>query len=75
MGLEQLLQEPQLTEEQTALRSQFFSATGYGPSDLLSLNYSTHEFLTTNGGRYRLTGDGIQHLAGPPPALEERWDF
>ena len=75
MGLEPLLQEPQLTEEQIALRTQFFSATGYGPSDLLSLNYQSRDFLTRNGGRYRLSAEGIQHLAGPPPALEDRWEF
>jgi hypothetical protein len=74
MGLEPLLQDPQLNEEQIELRSQFFSATGYGPSDLLSLNYETKEFLTRNGGHYRLV-DGIQHLSGPSPYLEDRWDF
>lgn len=75
MGLEPLLQEPTLTKEQIELRSQFFAATGYGPSDLLSLNYESREFLTTNGGRYRLFGAEIQHLAGPPPAMEDRWEF
>lgn len=75
MGLEPLLQELTLTESQVELRSKFFAATGYGPSDILSLNYSTREFLTVNGGRYRITGEGLQHLAGPPPALEDRWEF
>ena len=75
MGLEPLLQELPLTEAQSELRSQFFTRTGYGPSDLLSLNYSTREFLTVNGGRYRLTGEGITHLSGPPPELQERWEF
>jgi len=75
MGLEALLQELPLTEAQSELRSQFFSMTGYGPSDILSLNYSTNEFLTVNGGRYRITREGIQHLSGPPPELNDRWDF
>lgn len=75
MGLEPLLQDLPLTEEQIELRTQFFSATGYGPSDLLSLNYESQEFLTKNGGHYRFTGEGINHLSGPPPALEDRWDF
>ena len=75
MGLEPMLQEIPFTDEQTQLRSQFFEATGYGPSDILSLNYSTREFLTTNGGHYRVVPDGIVQLAGPPAALEDRWDF
>lgn len=75
MGLEQLLQEPQLNDEQNELRAQFFQTTGYGPSDILSLNYISHEFLTCNGGHYRLVGEGIQHIAGPPPSVEDRWDF
>lgn len=75
MGLEPLLQEVQLNEEQVALRAQFFAATGYGPSDLLSLNYNQREFLTINGGRYKFTGKELTHLAGPPPALEDRWEF
>jgi hypothetical protein len=75
MGLEPLLQDMPLTDEQSNVRSQFFEATGYGPSDILSLNYSTREFLTKNGGHYRIVPDGIVHLAGPPPAVEDRWDF
>ncbi len=75
MGLEPMLQEAPLTDEQSTLRSQFFEATGYGPSDILSLNYQYREFLTRNGGHYQLTTDDIVHLAGPPPAIEDRWDF
>jgi len=75
MALEPLLQDPQLNEEQMTLRSQFFSATGYGPSDLLSLNYEMKEFLTSNGGHYQIKDGNIQHLAGPSPFLEDRWDF
>lgn len=75
MGLEPMLQEMPLTDEQRELRSQFFEATGYGPSDILSLNYLHREFLTRNGGHYLFAADDIVHLAGPPPALEDRWDF
>jgi hypothetical protein len=75
MGLEPLLQELQLNDDQVALRSQFFEATGYGPSDLLSINYANREFLTVNGGRYQFTGNELVHIAGPSPALEDRWEF
>jgi len=75
VGLEPLLQDLQLNEGQIALRSRFFEATGYGPSDLLSLNYDSHEFLTMNGGRYKFTGRELIHIAGPSPVLEDRWEF
>ena len=66
MGLEQLVKEPELNKEQSRLRSQFLEATGYGRSDILSLNYETRQFLTFNGGKYRVKKDGtIDHLGGP----------
>jgi hypothetical protein len=77
MALEQMLAEPVLTLEQTTLRSRFFDQSGYGPSDLLSLNYSTGIFLTRNGGKYRVSGDALEWLAGPSPSVEERdqWEL
>lgn len=75
MGLEPLLREVELTREQEELRTRFFELTGYGPSDVLALNYNTETFLTKNGGKYELSSEGIVHLGGPPPALEDRWEF
>lgn len=76
MGLAQLLQEPELSDEQVELKRMFFEATGYGSSDLLSLSFSSRTFLTKNGGKYRVDQDGsITHLAGPPADVEDRWDI
>ena len=74
MGLAPLLVDAEVTTEQAALRDDFLEATGYGSDDLLSLNYSTREFLTRNGGLYRVEEDGqIEHLGGPPPDVEDRF--
>lgn len=78
MPITQLLYEPELTTEQAHLRSEFFQQTGYGPSDLLSLNYETRIFMTRNGGRYRVSEDSsIDWIAGPEPRAEERdqWEL
>lgn len=78
MPITQLLTEPALTTEQAHLRSAFFKESGYGPSDLLSLNYDTRTFLTRNGGKYRVEASGsVTHLAGPPLEVEERdqWEL
>lgn len=77
MAITQLLTEPELTTEQAQLRSAFLEETGYGPSDLLSANYDTQTFLTMNGGKYRIVGSSIKHLAGPPPLVEDRdqWEL
>lgn len=74
MGLEQLLKEPQLNEDQKELRHQFFRTTGYGPSDILSLNYKTRTFLVHSGGSYQVMEDGkIDHLGGPSPNPNDRY--
>lgn len=74
MGLGQLLKEPELNEDQRALRQQFFEETGYGGSDILSLSYNTKSVMTQNGGLYRIKEDGtIDHLAGPSPDPSERF--
>lgn len=78
MAITQLLVDPEVTPEQAHLRSVFFEQTGYGPSDLLSLNYSTRTFLTANGGKYKVLEDGkIDWLAGPSALVEERdqWEL
>jgi hypothetical protein len=74
MGLQQLLESPVLDRPQRTLRQQFFDATGYGPADILSLNYSTRTFLTRNGGKYVVNSDGtIDHLDGPSPDAGDRF--
>ena len=74
MGLAPLLAEPETTEDQKTIREDFLEATGYGSDDLLSLSYATKTFLTRNGGKYKVADDGtIEHLAGPPPEVEDRW--
>lgn len=74
MGLAQLLVEPTLSKDQERLKAEFFEATGYGSSDLLSLNYSTRTFLTTNGGKYQVGSNGsVIRLAGPPVDVEDRF--
>jgi hypothetical protein len=51
----------------------FLRETGYGPSDLLSLNYETRIFLMRNGGKYIFQADGtVTHLAGPSEDPSER---
>lgn len=73
MALQPLLREPQLSDEQSRLRHIFFEESGYGPSDLLSLNYDTRTFMTRNGGIYRVTEDGsIDHISGPSLDLFDR---
>lgn len=61
-----------VTREQAALRHEFFDLTGYGPSDLLSLNYETQTFLTRGGGKYQLEDHQIIHLDGPDWNPNER---
>lgn len=51
--------------ERRKLRNRFLHRSGYGPNDILSLNYSTGVFLTRGGGKYRLKGNRVIHLAGP----------
>jgi hypothetical protein len=76
MSLSALLQEPDLTEPQNRLRRQFLDATGYGSSDILSLNYSTRTFLTRNGGCYKVEEDGtVTHLAGPAVDVDDRFEL
>jgi len=75
MALAPLLQEPQLNESQRLLRHRFFEATGYGSSDVLSLNYDTGIFLTFNGGKYQLVDGEVKHLQGPPVDMEDRMEI
>jgi hypothetical protein len=50
----------------------FLEQTGYGPSDILSLNYETNIFLTRGGGKYQLKNGRVVHLSGPSKDPEER---
>ena len=78
MSLSPLLQErgPELKDDQADLRRQFLDATGYGSSDILSLNYSTRTFLTRNGGCYQVEEDGsITHLYGPAASVDDRFEL
>lgn len=73
MGLAPLLKEAIWSEDQAEMISRFLEVTGYGRDDLLSLSFFTKEFLTRNGGRYRLMDDGaIKHLSGPSVDVEDR---
>lgn len=74
MGLEPLLKSPELTEEQIMLQNRFLEETGYGESDILSLNYDTRTFLTRNGGVYQVNEEGgINHIKGPSVDLWDRF--
>lgn len=75
MALTPLLLEPELNESQRALRRRFFEVTGYGSSDVLSLNYETGIFLTFNGGKYQLVDGDVKHLSGPPVDVEDRMEL
>jgi hypothetical protein len=75
MGLAPLLQEPKLNESQMALRHQFLERTGYGSSDILSLNYGTGIFLMLNGGKYRVIENDVEYIAGPPVDMEDRLEL
>lgn len=59
------------SRQRLALRS-FLEQTGYGPSDILSLNYETNIFLTRGGGKYQLKKDRVIRLAGPSADPTER---
>lgn len=75
MGLAPLLTNVEITDDQRSLREEFLEATGYGSDDLLSLSYNTRTFLTRNGGKYKVLDDGsIDHLSGPPPEVEDRFE-
>ena len=63
---------PILIPKITAQVHYFLKLTGYGPSDILSLSYSTGIFLTRNGGKYRLEDNRIIHMAGPDPDPSQR---
>lgn len=58
--------------EQRHALVQFLRLTGYGPDDLLSLNYETNIFMTRGGGKYQLKKNKLIHLAGPSPDADER---
>lgn len=75
MALTALLDEPQVNEDQQAIRSRFCEVTGYGRSDILSLNYATGMFLTFNGGKYQLVGDEVKYISGPPVDMEDRMEI
>lgn len=75
MGLAALLKEPELNKIQNALRRRFLRATGYGWSDVLSLNYTTGIFLTRNGGKYQVVDDQVNYLAGPAIDPEDRMEI
>lgn len=75
MGLAALLKEPELNKLQNGLRRRFLRATGYGWSDVLSLNYTTGIFLTRNGGKYQVLNDRVEHLAGPAVDTEDRMEI
>jgi len=51
----------------------FYEATGYGPSDLLAMNKQTRLIMTRNGGLYHVKESGIvKRLKGPPVDPTER---
>lgn len=75
MGLAPLLQEPKLNESQRAIVHRFLEETGYGFSDLLSLNYGSQTFLTRNGGKYRIVDGKVEHLSGPSTQVEDRFEL
>lgn len=72
MALAELLAEPTLDEKQSRLRAAFFEVSGYGASDLLSLNFTTKTFMVRNGGTYQLQESGWKRLSGPPLLVEDR---
>jgi hypothetical protein len=54
-------------------REKFLEITGYGDSDIVAFNPRTGDFLTRNGGRYKMTDTGkVLHLNGPSPDPTER---
>ena len=58
---------------QREMLKSFLTQTGYGPSELLSLNYQTREFYTRNGGKYFMDDDGkVNHISGPSEDPSER---
>lgn len=50
----------------------FLERTGYGYNDLLAFSRETNTFLMKNGGKYKLVGNEVEHLAGPSPDPSER---
>lgn len=61
------------TSQQRKMLLDFLEQSGYGPSDILSLNYTTREFYTRNGGKYFMDEDGkVNHLSGPSEDPSER---
>lgn len=60
-----LVEDVPKTRQQKKLEWEFFSLSGYGPSDLLSVSYETNTFLTRGGGKYRLENSKLIHLDGP----------
>lgn len=68
-----LLELPIATTKQQRLKLwEFLEKTGYGPNDVLSLNYDTGIFLTRGGGKYQLKDHKIKHIAGPNSDPNER---
>lgn len=59
------------SRQRRSLRA-FLEKSGYGPSDILSLNYETNIFLTRGGGKYKLQNHRVIRLAGPSADPEER---
>ena len=53
------------------LRAIFLEHTGYGRSDIMSINYLGY-VITRNGGQYRVRNGRVQWIAGPPVDLEDR---
>ena len=63
------------SSEQRKMLLDFLRQSGYGPSDLLSLNYQTREFYTRNGGKYYLDDDPdntLKYISGPSEDPSER---
>lgn len=70
-----LAENPPLSQnsEQKKMILDFLRAAGYGPSDLLSLNYDSRIFFMRNGGKYIFERDGtVTHVSGPSEDPSER---
>lgn len=66
------VKEVPLTEDRKKMLSLFMEKTEYGPSEILAYSTTTGMVLTRNGGKYKLDGDKVEHLAGPSSDPSER---
>ena len=67
-----LVEEAAIPPGRKSFVSKFCELTDYGTSEILSYSLHTGMFLTRNGGKYRLSDEQIEHLAGPSADPSER---